>query len=122
MVPGRGDPGVSSRTDPSDAADLDRGGYADLYDRRRGVPPKRRPWRSGSSTSSDIRERFSPDDARFTRPPRNPESAFVSVAGVGLDQVLCHEEAHVVGQDNVVQFEGANLQRGRQAGRRMSWH
>lgn len=66
-----------------------------------------------------IRERFIPDyNARFTRPPRDPESAFVPVAGVDLDQVLCHEEERVVGQDNVVQLEGAKLQIGRQAGRR----
>lgn len=75
--------------------------------------------RTVSAANRYLRERFIPDyNARFTRAPTDPESAFVAVAGVDLDQVLCHEEERVVGQDNVVQYEGAKLQLGPQAGRR----
>ncbi len=66
-----------------------------------------------------LREKFIPDyDTRFTRPPRDPASAFVPVKRVDLDQVLCHEEERIVGQDNVVSFEGVKLQLGKQPGRR----
>jgi hypothetical protein len=66
-----------------------------------------------------LRERFLPDhNARFTCSPRDPESAFVPVAGVDLDQILCHEEERVAGEDNVVSFDGVKLQLGKQAGRR----
>ena len=42
----------------------------------------------------------------------------VAVAGIDLDQILCHEEERVVGEDNVVSFEGVKLQLGKQPGRR----
>ena len=66
-----------------------------------------------------LREKFIPDyDARFSRTPRDPASAFVPVRSVELDQVLCHEEERTVGQDNVVSFEGTKLQLSKQPGRR----
>jgi hypothetical protein len=66
-----------------------------------------------------LREKFIPDyDARFGRAPRDPSSAFVPARGVDLDQVLCDEKERTVGQDNVVGFEGMNLQLAKQPGRR----
>jgi hypothetical protein len=66
-----------------------------------------------------LREQFIPDyDARFSRAPRDAASAFVPAHGVDLDQVLCHEQERVVGQDNVVSFEATKLQLAKQPGRR----
>ena len=66
-----------------------------------------------------LRERFIPDyNARFTRPPAEPASAFVPVGGHDLEQILCHEEERVVARDNTVQFAGLVLQIDKQRGRR----
>ena len=66
-----------------------------------------------------LREHYLADhNGRFTRPPRDPESAFVATRGIDLDQILCHEEDRTVGQDNVVSFDGVKLQVGKQPGRR----
>lgn len=55
--------------------------------------------------------------ATFTRPPREAASAFVGLGPVALDQILCHEEERVVGQDNTVTLEGVRLQVPKQPGR-----
>lgn len=55
--------------------------------------------------------------ATFTRPPREAASAFVALGPVELDQILCHEEERVVGQDNTVTLEGVALQVPKQPGR-----
>jgi transposase len=65
-----------------------------------------------------LRDRFIPDyDATFTRPPADPNSAFVLLGDVDLDQLLCEEEERVVGRDNVVSFDGLALQIAKQPGR-----
>ncbi len=65
-----------------------------------------------------LRERFIADyNATFTRPPADPTAAFVPLGAVDLDQLLCEEAARVVGQDNVVSFEGLPLQLAKQPGR-----
>jgi transposase len=66
-----------------------------------------------------LRDRFLPDyNAQFTRPPADPASAFVPAGPVDLDQILCHEDVRVVGQDNVVVFDRLPLQLAKQPGRR----
>lgn len=54
----------------------------------------------------------------FARPPRDPEPAWVAVGDVDLDQMLCHEETRVVGQDNTVAVDAVALQVAKQPGRR----
>ena len=58
-----------------------------------------------------LREQFIPDyDAQFTRPPADPDPAFVPARhGVDLDLILCQEEERTVGHDNVVVLEGVAL-------------
>jgi hypothetical protein len=66
-----------------------------------------------------LRERFIPEhNKRFACQPRDPETAFVPVGDIDLDQVLCHQNERVVGEDNVVSFDGVKLQLGKQPGRR----
>ena len=66
-----------------------------------------------------LRDRFIPDyNARFTRLPADPTSAFVPLEGVDLEPILCHEEERTVGQDNVVVLDGMALQLAKQPGRR----
>ena len=75
--------------------------------------------RTVAAANHYLRQRFIPDyNRRFTRPPRDPATAFVPAPGLDLDQVLCHEAERVVGQDNVVQFERVKLQLQQQRGRR----
>lgn len=57
-------------------------------------------------------------NAAFSRPPRDPESAFVALRGFDLEQVLCHEEERVVGKDNTVALLGVTLQIEKQPGRK----
>ena len=57
-------------------------------------------------------------NATFSRPPREPESAWVALGGVDLDQILCHEETRRVGEDNTVTLRGVVLQISKQPGRR----
>src|SRR6267378_2828195 len=65
-----------------------------------------------------LRERFIPDyNATFTRAPRDPASAFVALGTADLEQILCEEEPRTVGQDNVVAFDGIQLQLAKQPGR-----
>jgi transposase len=53
----------------------------------------------------------------FAVAPSDATSAFVTAGGADLDQILCHEESRVVGQDNIVRLEGVGLQIPRQPGR-----
>jgi len=70
------------------------------------------------AANASLRERFIADyNATFTRPPADPTSAFVPLGAVDLDQLLCEEDERVVGQDNVVSFEGVPLQLVKQPGR-----
>src|SRR6266446_1818798 len=63
-------------------------------------------------------EQFIPDyNATFTRPASDPTSAFVPLGDVDLEQILCEEEDRVVGQDNIVSFDGVHLQLAKQPGR-----
>jgi transposase len=66
-----------------------------------------------------LRERFLPDyNARFTRQPTDPTSAFVPVGRHDLEQILCHEEERVVARDNTITFGRLVLQLAKQPGRR----
>ena len=69
--------------------------------------------------NSYLRERFIPThNKNFARAPRDPQSAFVPLGRVDLDQILCHEEERKVGQDNTVSLDGVRLQIDKQPGRR----
>lgn len=57
-------------------------------------------------------------NAEFGRAPAEPASAFVPLARVDLDQILCVEEERVVGRDNVVTADSVPLQVAKQPGRR----
>jgi transposase len=66
-----------------------------------------------------LREVFVPrHNATFSHPPRDPESAWVALGDVDLDQVLCHQETRTVGQDNTVTLDRVTLQVSKQPGRR----
>jgi transposase len=66
-----------------------------------------------------LREHFIPTyNETFSRPPADPESAFVCVGNEDLDQILCHEEERTVAKDNTVSLEGLRLQIGKQKARR----
>jgi transposase len=47
---------------------------------------------------------------RFAVPAGEPGSAFVAWTGAALDEILCHQEDRVVGNDNTVLFAGLRLQ------------
>ncbi len=65
-------------------------------------------------------ERFLPAyNARFARPPADPESAFVPLGRRhDLEQILCHQEERTVAPDNTVTLDGVRLQIAKQRGRR----
>ena len=66
-----------------------------------------------------LRDVFIPQyNATFSHPPRDPESAWVTVGDADLEQILCQEEARVVGPDNVVTLGAIALQIAKQPGRR----
>jgi len=66
-----------------------------------------------------LRDHFMPAfNAEFGRAPADPASAFVPLARVDLEQILCIEEERVVGRDNVVTADGVPLQVTKQPGRR----
>jgi transposase len=66
-----------------------------------------------------LREVFVPrHNATFSHPPRDPESAWVALGDVDLDQILCHQETRTVGQDNTVTLDRVTLQVSKQPGRR----
>jgi transposase len=71
-----------------------------------------------TAANAYLTERFIPDyNATFSRPPREPASAFVALGAVDLQQILCEEEERTVSQDNVVACEGVPLQLAKQPGR-----
>jgi hypothetical protein len=64
-----------------------------------------------AAANSFIAEVYLPaHNARFTRPPELPDSAFVAADPLLLAQMLCVEEERVVGRDNTVGFGGLRLQ------------
>jgi len=66
-----------------------------------------------------LHDRFVPQhNATFSRPPRDPASAFVPLGSADVDQILCYEEERVVAPDNTVSVDGVCLQLVRQRGRR----
>src|SRR3989440_1823650 len=66
-----------------------------------------------------LRDHFIPAfNAEFGRAPADPPSAFVPLARVDLEQILCIEEEPLVGRDNVVTADGLPLQGTKQPGRR----
>jgi transposase len=66
-----------------------------------------------------LRERFIADyNTTFGRPPADPAAAFVSLHGVDLEQILCHEAERVVAPDNTVRWDNVLLQVAKQPGRR----
>lgn len=66
-----------------------------------------------------LREVFLPHhNATFSRPPRDPESAWVALGDVDLNEILCHQETRIVGADNVVTVDAQALQVSKQPGRR----
>ena len=66
-----------------------------------------------------LRDRFVPQhNATFSRPARDPASAFVALGGADIEQILCHQEERVVAPDNTVSVDGRCLQLVRQRGRR----
>jgi transposase len=65
-----------------------------------------------------LEEIFIPDhNARYSVPPASPESAFVPVGEVDLDQIFCFEESRKVGKDNTVTYDGVRMQIEAQPGR-----
>ena len=65
-----------------------------------------------------LRTSFIPDyNARFTRAPADPASAFVPLGALDLEQLLCEEDERVVAQDNTVTWQGVRLQIAKQPGR-----
>jgi transposase len=66
-----------------------------------------------------LRDVFLPQhNATFSHAPRDPDAAWVAIGDVDLDQILCHEEARVVGRDNTVTLDRVVLQVAKQPGRR----
>lgn len=58
-----------------------------------------------------IAEVYLPDhNARFARPPEQPDSAFVPAALAQVQDILCRQEERVVGNDNCVRYRGLSLQ------------
>jgi hypothetical protein len=72
-----------------------------------------------AAANAYLREVFVPrHNATFAHPARDPESAWVPLGAVDLDQILCHEETRRVGDDNTVTLGGVVLQVSKQPGRR----
>jgi len=66
-----------------------------------------------------LRDVFLPrHNASFAHPPRDPESAWVALGDVDLNQILCHQETRTVAPDNTVPIDGLVLQIAKQPGRR----
>ncbi|MGH7486310.1 MAG: ISNCY family transposase [bacterium] len=74
--------------------------------------------RSIEEANRYLEERFRPAyNSEFGRAPADPASAFVSLGGADLDQILCFEEERVVQRDNTVGCDGVCLQVPKQKGR-----
>lgn len=66
-----------------------------------------------------LRDPFLPAfNAEFRRAPTDPASAFVPLARVDLEQILCHQDERVVARDNTVTLGSVLLQLAKQPGRR----
>ena len=77
---------------------------------------------AGASTmekaNAYLQERYITTHNEFlAREPRDPESAFVELGEVDLNEIFCVEAVRTVGKDNVVSMEGTALQISRQPGR-----
>jgi len=71
-----------------------------------------------AAANAYLTEQFIPDyNATFTRAPRDPASAFVTLGAVDLQQILCEEDERTVSPDNVVAYDGVPLQLAKQPGR-----
>ena len=58
-----------------------------------------------------LRETYIPaHNARFGRPAEEPGTAFVSQAGIALEEILCVQEDRQVNRDNCVSWSGLSLQ------------
>ena len=58
-----------------------------------------------------IAEVYLPDhNARFAKPPEQPESAFVPATLAQVHDILCRHETRTVGNDNTVRYQGLWLQ------------
>lgn len=67
--------------------------------------------RSYDEANAYLEQRFIADfNARFTVTPALPESGFVRLVGVDLDQVMSEQHERIVAADNTVSFEGMKLQ------------
>jgi transposase len=54
---------------------------------------------------------YLPDhNARFAKPPEQPESAFVPASLEQVQDILCRQEERVVANDNTVRYHGLSLQ------------
>lgn len=74
--------------------------------------------RSIEEANRYLEERFRPAyNIEFGRAPAEPASAFVSLGGADLDQILCFEEERVAQRDNTVGCDGVCLQVPKQKGR-----
>jgi transposase len=74
--------------------------------------------RSLEAANRFLTERFLPAyNHEFARTPAQPESAFVALHGVALEDILCHEEERCVARDNTVQLESVRMQIDKQPGR-----
>lgn len=74
--------------------------------------------RSLEAANRFLTERFLPAyNHEFARPAAQPESAFVALHGVALEDILCHEEERCVARDNTVQLESVRMQIDKQPGR-----
>jgi hypothetical protein len=66
-----------------------------------------------------IRRRFVPSfNRRFGKEPRDPQSVFVKLGHVDLNQILCLEHHRKVGKDNIVRCNSLFFQLEKQPGRR----
>jgi len=65
-----------------------------------------------------LQERYITTHNEFlAREPNDPQSAFVELGEVDLNEIFCVEAVRTVGKDNVVSMEGIPLQIARQPGR-----
>jgi len=72
-----------------------------------------------TAANAYLRDVFVPQhNATFSHAPRDPDSAWVGLGDLDLDQVFCHEDTRVVAPDNTVTLERVVLQLAKQPGRR----
>jgi transposase len=75
--------------------------------------------RTMEAANAYLRERYLPiHNETFSTVPRDPDTAFVSAAGVDLDDVFSRHAVRQVGRDNVVTCGQVALQISKQPGRR----